>query len=148
MNTRSQNEQLRKEQSSSMFEDSAQREVSPQTVENAPCITYGQFRQVAKQRDWSIDRLVDQVKGKIDAPTDTLRRIMHGAQVDGKHQLLADVPLPYTCLIELYQRATQPKPAPDGGRLVVVGVGVLSGASNNMLVPFVGRGHRGHEGGR
>jgi hypothetical protein len=93
-----------------MLEYSEQREVLPQAVENAPCITFGQFRHVAKQQEWSIVWLVDQVKGEIDTPTDTVRRIVHGTVVDGKHQLLADRVLPYRCLIELYQRATTPKP--------------------------------------
>jgi hypothetical protein len=127
-----------------MFEYAKQRAVSQQAVENAPCITFGQFRHVANQQEWSIGWLVEQVKGEIDTPTDTVRRIMHGTLVDGKHQLLADVITPYTCLIELFQQATTPKPPTAGRRLVVAGVGVLSGASSEMRAHYAGRRHRGH----
>ena len=88
-----------------------QREVLQQAVEKAPYITFGQFRHVAKQRSWSIGWLLEQVKSEFDKPTETVRRIMQGAIVDGKHEMLTDVVIPYTCLIELYQRATGPKPA-------------------------------------
>jgi hypothetical protein len=69
-----------------MLEYSEQREILQQTIEKANCITFSQFRHIAKQREWSEERLGEQVKGEIDRPTDTLRRIMHGALVDGKHQ--------------------------------------------------------------
>jgi hypothetical protein len=106
-----------------MLEYSEQREVLHQAVENASCITFGQFRHLAKQRGWSIVWLVEQVKSEIDKPTDTLRRIMHGAMVDGKHHLLADVVLPYSCLIALYQRVTQPVPALVGDKACACGCG-------------------------
>jgi hypothetical protein len=50
-----------------------QREVFPEAVEKALCITYGRFRQIAKQRDWSIEWLVKQVKGELDKPIDELQ---------------------------------------------------------------------------
>jgi hypothetical protein len=100
-----------------------QREVLQQAVEEAPCITFGEFRNLAKQRGWIFEWLLEQVKGELDKPTDTLRRIMYGALVDGKHQLLPDVVIPYTCLIELYQRATQPKPALTGEKACACGCG-------------------------
>ena len=55
-----------------------QREVSQQAVEEASCITFGQFRQVVKQRGWTVGWLLEQVKDEIDKPTDTLRRAMYG----------------------------------------------------------------------
>ena len=51
-------------------EQSGQREVLQQAVEKVHCITFCQFRHVAKQRGWSIAWLVEQVKGEIDKPTD------------------------------------------------------------------------------
>jgi hypothetical protein len=109
---------------SSISELPGQREVSQQAVEKAHCITFGQFRHVAKQRGWTFEWLLEQVKGELDKPTDTLRRVMHRAMVDGKHQLLADMVLPYACLIELYQRVTQPVPALAGEKACACGCGV------------------------
>jgi hypothetical protein len=101
------------------------REVSQQAVEEAPCITFGRFRHVAKQMGWTVEWLLEQVKGEIDKPTDMLKRLMHGALVDGKHQLLAEVVLPYSCLIQLYLRATQPVPALAGEKACACGCGAL-----------------------
>ena len=83
-------------------------------VEAVPCITNGQFRQLAEQRRWTFEWLLEQVAGEIDKPAEQLRRVMHGALVDGKHQLRADVAIPFRCLIELYGGATHPKPALAG----------------------------------
>ena len=100
-----------------------QREVLQEAVEKATCINFHQFRHIAKQQCWSIEWLVEQVKCAIDSPTDTVRRIMHGALLDGKHQLLADVVIPYTCLIELYQHATRPMPPLAGEKACGCGCG-------------------------
>jgi hypothetical protein len=62
-----------KEHPISMLKQLEQRKVLQQAVEKAPCITFGQFRHVAKQRGWLIAWLVEQAKGEIDRPTDTSR---------------------------------------------------------------------------
>jgi hypothetical protein len=100
-----------------------QREVLQRNVEKAPCITFSQFRQVAKQRWRSNEWFTEHVKGEIDRPSDTLRRILHGAVVDGKQHLLADVVISYRCLIELYQGATLPKLALVGEKACACGCG-------------------------
>jgi hypothetical protein len=68
-----------------------QREVLQQDIEKAPCITFGQFREVADQQWWSIEWFAEHGKGEIDRPVDILRRIMHGTMVDGRHHQLADL---------------------------------------------------------
>ena len=127
-------QQLIYDTGSSISELPSQRRVSQQAVEKAPCITFGQFRHVAKQRGWPIAWLVEQVKGELDKPTDTLRRVMHGSLVDGRHDMLTDVVIPYRCLIELYQRAIQPKPALVGDRVCACGCGGLVRGSRSMQV--------------
>jgi hypothetical protein len=89
----------------------------------APCITFGQFRAVAQQREWSEAWLVEQCRGQLEEPTATIRRVLYGALVDGKRVSLAEVVLPYTCLITLYNKATQPKPALVGEKACVCGCG-------------------------
>jgi hypothetical protein len=112
-----------------------QREVLQQAVEEAVSITYSQFRHVAKHRGWTLEWLLEQAKEKLDKPTDTLRRVMHGALVDGKHELLADVVIPYRCLIELYQRATQLKPALVGDKMCACGCGELVRGKKKWATP-------------
>jgi hypothetical protein len=90
------------------------REVPQQAVQQAPCITFGQFRQAARQQGWSPEWLLEQVRGELEQPTEVLRRVLHGATVNGRHELLAEVVLPYACLIRLYQRAARPTPALAG----------------------------------
>src|SRR5262245_4439462 len=118
-----------------MIEQQEQQEVSQQAIEKAPCITYGQFRQVAKRGGWTFGCLLKQVKDEIDKPTDTLRRVMHGSLVDGKHDMLADTVLPYTCLIELYQQATQPKPAVAGEKACTCGCGAKVTGKRKWAAP-------------
>jgi hypothetical protein len=74
-------------------------------------VSFREFRKVAKERGWTLAWLAAQCKAELDRPTDTIRRVLEGAIVDGKKDDMANVGLPYACLIELYQRATQPTPA-------------------------------------
>jgi hypothetical protein len=37
-------------------------------VDETPCITFGQFRHVAKQPGWTVDSLTALAKGEIDEP--------------------------------------------------------------------------------
>jgi hypothetical protein len=76
------------------------------------------------------------VAGEIDKPTETLRRVMHGVLVDGKHDMLSDVVLPYTCIIELYQRATQPTPALAGEKACACGCGALVRVKKKWATPL------------
>jgi hypothetical protein len=82
---------------------------------------------------------VEQVKGELDKPTDTLRRILHGAIVDGKHDMLADVVISYTCLIQLYQRATQSKPALAGEKACACGCGAQVAGRKKWATPWVSK---------
>jgi hypothetical protein len=72
-------------------------------VDAAPCITFKQFRDVAKREGWTIEFLVEQVRGEIDEPKRTMERILKTGP--------ADTVIPYGCLLELYQKASK-KPAP------------------------------------
>jgi hypothetical protein len=69
-------------------------------IEQAPCITFGQFRRLAKRREWSERYLVEQT----GLDTATIRRVLAGAPVDGKHDKLEATVIPYWPLIELYQQ--------------------------------------------
>jgi hypothetical protein len=71
-------------------------------IESAPTITFAQFRRLAKRREWSVKYLVEQYGEEIDNPTDTIRRVLDGATVDGKRVRMDDVVLPYWPLIQLY----------------------------------------------
>ena len=77
-------------------------------IDAAPCITFNQFRHVAKPHGWTIDFLTALVKGELDEPKRTVERILKTGPVD--------TVIPYTCLIELYQKATLIPPALPGGR--------------------------------
>ena len=118
-----------------ILEELEQREVMQQTVEEAPYITFGQFRQVANQRRWTFGWLLEQVKDEIEKPTDTVRRILHGALVNGKHDMVADVVIPYPCLIELYQQATQSKPAVAGENACACGCGAKVTGKRKWATP-------------
>jgi hypothetical protein len=98
-------------------------EVPQQAVQQAPCITFGQFRAVAQQREWSEAWLVEQCRGQLEEPTATIRRVLSGALVDGRRVSLAEVVLPYTCLIALYNEAIHPKPALVGEKACACGCG-------------------------
>jgi hypothetical protein len=87
------------------------------------CITFGQFRRVAQQREWSLEWLVEQCKAEIDRPTDTVRRVLQGTTVDGQHVSMAEVVLPYHGLIALYQQATAVVPALPGEKECRCGCG-------------------------
>jgi hypothetical protein len=111
------------------------REVFQQAVEETPRITNGQFRQASTQRRWTFRWLLEQVKDEIDKPTDTVRRILHGTLVNGKHDMLADVVIPYRCLIQLYQRATQSKPAHAGEKACACGCGAKVRGKKKWATP-------------
>ena len=68
-------------------------------IDQAPCITFGQFRKVARPREWSLEWLVERCKPEIERPTDTIRRVLEGARVEGNWDDMADVMLPYRCLL-------------------------------------------------
>jgi hypothetical protein len=72
-------------------------------VDQAACVTFGQFRLLAKRQNWTVDSLVAFVKGQLEEPKRTIERILKIGPVD--------TVIPYTCLIELYQK-TLLKPEP------------------------------------
>jgi hypothetical protein len=72
-------------------------------VDQAPCITFNQFRHVAKRQGWTIDSLAAFVKDELDEPKRTIERILKTGP--------ADTVIPYACLIELYLK-TLIKPEP------------------------------------
>jgi hypothetical protein len=102
-------------------------------VESAPQITFAQFRRLANRREWSAGFLVELCRDHIDNPTDTIRRVLEGARVEGhrdggtwvapRWDDMAEVVVPYRCLIDLYQRATRPHPALAGERSCACGCG-------------------------
>jgi hypothetical protein len=69
-------------------------------IESAPTITFAQFRRLAKRREWSVKYLVEQYGEEL--PTDTIRRVLDGATVDGKHDKLESTVIPYWPLIQLH----------------------------------------------
>jgi hypothetical protein len=75
---------------------------SQDEIEAAPTITFAAFRRLAKRREWSVKYLVEQYGEEIDHPTDTIRRVLEGATVDGKRVRMDDVVLPYWPLLNLY----------------------------------------------
>jgi hypothetical protein len=83
-------------------EDYTRDQMLMRAVDQAPCVTFGQFRILAKRQGWSVDSLAAFVKGELDEPKRTLERILKTGP--------ADTVIPYTFLIELYQKAIA-KPA-------------------------------------
>ena len=75
---------------------------SQDEIEAAPTITFAAFRRLAKRREWSVKYLVERYGEEIDHPTDTIRRVLEGATVDGKRVRMDDVVLPYWPLLNLY----------------------------------------------
>ena len=84
-------------------------------VDQAPCITCGQFRVAAKQQGWTEEHLVKLCHGNIDEPTRTVKRILETNP--------PDTVIPYTCLIALYQSFTRPPQAGVGERSCECGCG-------------------------
>jgi hypothetical protein len=72
-------------------------------VNQAPCVTFAQFRTLMKPQGWTVDSLAAIVKGELDEPKRTVERILKTGP--------AETVIPYTCLIELYQK-TLVKPEP------------------------------------
>jgi hypothetical protein len=115
------------------MDDRQHREITQSAVSEAPCVTFREFRKVAKPHEWSLEWLVEQCKAELDRPTDTIRRVLEGARVEGHWQGekwvapywddMAEVVLPYRCLIALYQRATRPQPALAGEKVCACGCG-------------------------
>jgi hypothetical protein len=80
----------------------------------------------------TLEWLIEQCRAELDRPTDTIRRVLEGARAEGHGEGgtwvaphwddMAEVVLPYRCLIELYQRATQPVPVLPRKGFVRVGV--------------------------
>jgi hypothetical protein len=73
-------------------------------IDEAPQVTNAMFRQRAKQRGWSLEWLAEQVKGVVESPAATIRRVMG----------LADptTVIPYPVLIDLYRGQAQAAPKP------------------------------------
>jgi hypothetical protein len=67
-------------------------------VDHAPSVTCGQFRALAKPQDWTEDDVVAECRGEIDEPRCTIHRILFTNP--------SDTVIPYTCLIQLYEKAT------------------------------------------
>jgi hypothetical protein len=95
-----------------------------------PAPTFAAFRKVAKAEGWDLDYLLHAVGSQLDEPTKTLRRVLEGAHVEGHYDDkwvpahwtdMADVVLPYTCLLDLYDKATKPKPALAGEKTCACG---------------------------
>jgi hypothetical protein len=103
------------------------------SAEHPPRITFREFRKVATRQEWSLEWLVEYCKSELDRPTDTVRCLLEGARVEGHREGrtwvaphwddMADVVLPYRCLIELYRRATRGRPALPGERACLCGCG-------------------------
>jgi hypothetical protein len=84
-------------------------------VEAAPCITFRQFRDVAKREGCTVERLTAFVKGELDEPKRTMERILKTGP--------ADTVIPYTCLIQLYEKATAIPQARPGEKSCSCGCG-------------------------
>jgi hypothetical protein len=88
---------------------------------------------VAAQRAWSFDWIVEQCKAEVDRPT--ICRVLEGARVEGHWKggtwvaphwdTMAEVIIPYQCLIDLYVRAIRGRPALPGEKACACGCGVL-----------------------
>jgi hypothetical protein len=84
------------------LEDYTRDQMLMRAVKQAPCITFGQFRLLAKRQNWTVESLAAFVKAELDEPKRTLERILKTGPVE--------TVIPYTCLIEVYLGATA-KPA-------------------------------------
>jgi hypothetical protein len=60
-------------------------------VNQAPCVTFGQFRILSKGQGWTVDSLAAFVKGELDEPKRTIERILKTGP--------SETVIPYTCLI-------------------------------------------------
>jgi hypothetical protein len=115
------------------MDDRQQHNISQAAVKRAPCITFGQFRKVARQREWCLEWLVEQCRTELDRPSNIIRRVLEGARVEGYREGerwvapywddMAGVVLPYRRSIDLYQRATRLKPALAGEKAYECGLG-------------------------
>jgi len=68
-------------------------------IDQAPCVTCGQFRALAKRRGWSIECMTEQVQGELEDPKATIKRIMSLAD--------PNTVIPYPVLPDLYHDKAQ-----------------------------------------
>ena len=74
---------------------------------NSHILTFGQFAALAKAKRWSVQRLAEQFRGKIESPADFSHRLL-----DPRN---ADAAIPYRSVLEFYQRnASGPGEKPEG----------------------------------
>jgi hypothetical protein len=89
--------------------------------DQAPWPTYAQFRQLALQRQWSIEWLAPY--GQADHPTETVERILH--HLAGTHW--DHEPLPYPNLCQLYRAHRHEAPVTPDQRTCACGCGGVLG---------------------
>jgi hypothetical protein len=65
-------------------------------VDQAPCVTFKQFRDLARRRGWSIVWVAGQMRGEVEDQKHTAERIMKTGP--------AETLIPYTSLLVLYNR--------------------------------------------
>jgi len=106
-------------------------------VDQASCVTFGQFRILAKRQGWTVDSLAAFVKGELDEPKRTIERILKTGQ--------AETVIPYTCLLQLYEKATLTPPALAGEKSCAYGcAGKVRGKQKFATPAYQRRAHRQH----
>jgi hypothetical protein len=103
-------------------EDYIRDQILMRAVDQAPCITFGQLRVLAKRQGWTVDSLAAFVKGELDEPKRTLDRLLKTGP--------ADTVIPYTCLLQLYEKATAIPQARPGEKSCSCGCGGKSEANS------------------
>jgi hypothetical protein len=82
------------------MDDNDQREISQSAIDQAPCITFAQVRDLAARKGMTLDDLVERFRGALDRPREVFTRLL-----DKRH---GKVVIPYGAVIAWYQRATAP----------------------------------------
>lgn len=97
------------------MDENHQRDISQSVIDQAPCITFAQVRDLAARNRMTLDDLVEHFHGRVDRPRELFTRIF-----DKRY---GEVVLPYRAIIEWFQKATAPVPALAGEKACACGCG-------------------------
>jgi hypothetical protein len=92
-------------------------EISQRAVSQATDITFAQVRALAEREGLTPENLATRFRGQIERPSEVFGRV--------RDMRLGDVVIPYTAVIEWYQRLSGRRPALNEERACHCGCGVL-----------------------
>jgi hypothetical protein len=107
----------RTEDDQEVITESIVREVSQRAVDHAPCITFGQVRELAAKQGMTVRDLVAQFQEDVERPREVFMRVWD--------RRLDAVVMPYRAVIAWYQQAIAPMLAQEEEPACACGCGAM-----------------------